>query len=161
MARSIFYYHLKRLNSSNKYAEEKNMIESIFHEHKGRYDYWRITTEMQNRGFTINHKTVWRLVDTMELKNKIRKIRYRSYKGAILPISPNIINRNFIAQAPNRKWATDVTQINIGSEKLHLSLILDMFNGKIIFLTYPEVPFLSKYTICLTRRLLSSTILTD
>lgn len=103
----------------------------------------------------------YEVVGTMELKNKIRKIRYRSYKGAILPISPNIINRNFIAQTLNRKWATDVTQINIGSEKLYLSLILDMFNGKIIFLTYPEVPFLSKYTICLTRRLLSSTILTD
>lgn len=34
MARSVFYYHLKRLKSSDKYAEEKDMIESIFHEHK-------------------------------------------------------------------------------------------------------------------------------
>lgn len=98
---------------------------------------------------------------TMGLKNKIRKIPYRSYKGEIGKIATNIINRNFIAQAPNRKWTTDVTQINIGSEKLYLSLILDMFNGKIISYTYPEVPFLSRYTICLTRRLLSPTILTD
>ena len=69
---------------------------------------------------------------TMGLKSKIRKIRYRSYKGEIGKIALNIINRNFIAQAPNRKWATDVTQINIGSEKLYLSPILDMFNGEII-----------------------------
>lgn len=48
MVRSVFYYHLKRLKSSDKYAEEKNMIESIFHEHKGHYDYRRITAEMQN-----------------------------------------------------------------------------------------------------------------
>ena len=68
----------------------------------------------------------------MGLKSKIRKIRYRSYKGEIGKIALNIINRNFIAQAPNRKWATDVTQINIGSEKLYLSPILDMFNGEII-----------------------------
>lgn len=61
---------------------------------------------------------------TMGLKSKIRKIRYRSYKGEIGKIALNIINRNFIAQAPNRKWATDVTQINIGSEKLYLSPIL-------------------------------------
>ena len=38
----------------------------------------------------------------------------------------------FKAEAPNRKWATDVTQIKIGSVKLYLSPILDMFNGEII-----------------------------
>ena len=38
---------------------------------------------------------------TMGLKSKIRKIRYRSYKGEIGKIALNIINRNFIAQAPN------------------------------------------------------------
>lgn len=132
MARSVFYYHLKRLKSSDKYAEEKDMIESIFHEHKVAMAYQRITAEMQNRGFTINHKIVRRLMGNMGLKSKIRKIRYRSYKGEIGKIALNIINRNFIAQAPNRKWATDVTQINIGSEKLYLSPILDMFNGEII-----------------------------
>ena len=132
MARSIFDYHLKRLKSSDKYAEEKDMIESILHEHKGRYGYRRIVAEMQSRGFTVNHKTVRRLMGTMGLKSKIRKVRYRSYKGGIGRIAPNIINRNFIAQAPNCKWATDVTQINIGSEKLYLSRILDVFNGEII-----------------------------
>ena len=35
-------------------------------------------------------------------------------------IAPNIINRNFTANASNQKWTTDVTQINIGSTKLYL-----------------------------------------
>lgn len=68
----------------------------------------------------------------MGLKSKIRKIRYRSYKGEVGKIAPNIIARDFVATEPNRKWATDVTQINIGSVKLYLSPILDMFNGEII-----------------------------
>lgn len=38
------------------------MIKSIFHEHKGRYGYRRITAEMRNRGFAINHKIVQRLM---------------------------------------------------------------------------------------------------
>ena len=46
--------------------------------------------------------------------------------------APNIIERNFATNAPNRKWAIDVTQINIGSAKLYLSPILDMYNGEII-----------------------------
>lgn len=68
----------------------------------------------------------------MGLKSKIRKVRYRSYKGEGGNIAPNVINRDFTADAPSLKWATDVTQINIGSEKLYLSPILDMFNGEII-----------------------------
>ena len=132
MARSVFYYHLKRLKADGKYAMEKETIKSIYHEHKGRYGYRRVTAEMRNRGVVINHKTVKRLMDEMCLKSRIRKVRYRSYKGEVGKIAPNIIARNFAAEAPNRKWATDVTQINIGSVKLYLSPILDMFNGEII-----------------------------
>lgn len=140
MARSVFYYHLKGLRVQDKYAKEKEMIRSIFHEHKGRYGYRRITSEMRNRGIVLNHKTVQRLMTQMGLKCQIRKVRYRSYKGKVGHIAPNIINRDFIASAPNRKWTTDVTQINIGAEKLYLSPILDMFNGEIISYNISESP---------------------
>ena len=87
---------------------------------------------MRNRGFVINHKTVQRLMDAMCLKSRICKLRYRSYKGEVGKVVPNIIARDFAAEAPNLKWATDVTQIKIGLIKLYLSPILDMFNGEII-----------------------------
>ena len=132
MARSVFYYHLKHLKSKDKYEDERKSIRLIFYEHKGRYGYRRVTAEMRNRGYKINHKTVQRLMNEMGLKCKIRKVRYRSYKGEVGKIAPNIIKRNFIATAPNRKWATDVTQINVGTAKLYLSPIVDMFNGEIV-----------------------------
>ena len=144
MARSVFYYHLKRLKTNDKYALENETIKSIFHEHKGRYGYRRVTAEMRNRGFRINHKTVQRLMINMCLKSQIRKVRYRSYKGEVGRIAPNVINRDFVAHAPNRKWATDVTQINIGSEKLYLSPILDMFNGEIISYNISKSPNLEQ-----------------
>lgn len=40
--------------------------------------------------------------------------------------------RDFATEAPNRKWATDVVPISIGSVKLYLSPILDRFNGEIM-----------------------------
>ncbi len=144
MARSVFYYHLKRLKAADKYAQEKEMIKSIFHEHKGRYGYRRVTAEMRNRGFVINHKTVQRLMGEMCLKSKIRQVRYRSYKGEVGKIAPNIIARDFAADAPNRKWATDVTQINIGATKLYLSPILDMFNGETISYNLSKSPNLEQ-----------------
>lgn len=132
MARSVFYYHLKRLEADDMYADEKESIKQIFHEHKGRYGYRRVTAEMHNRGFMLNHKTIQRLMGDLGLKCKIRRVRYRSYRGEVGKIAPNIIDRDFTAEVPNRKWATDVTQINVGSVKLYLSPILDMFNGEII-----------------------------
>ena len=132
MARSVFYYHLKRLKAADRYTNEKESIKLIFHEHKGRYGYRRVTAEMHNRGFMLNHKTIQRLMGDLGLKSRIRRVRYRSYKGEVGKIAPNIIDRDFTAEAPNRKWATDVTQINIGPVKLYLSPILDMFNGEII-----------------------------
>lgn len=132
MARSVFYYHLKKMKEKDKYEREKEMIRSVFHEHKGRYGYRRVTDEMRNRGCALNHKTVRRLMLRMSLKSEIRRVRYRSYKGETGATAPNVLARDFKASAPNLKWATDVTQINIGSSKLYLSPIVDMFNGEIV-----------------------------
>lgn len=54
--------------------------------------------------------------------------------------APNIINRDFSALQPNEKWATDITQISIGGDKLYLSPILDMFNGEIISYSLSRSP---------------------
>ena len=140
MARSVFYYHKKALTKKEKYTLERDTIKTIYQEHKGRYGYRRVTAEMRNRGFTTNHKTVRRLMDEMELKSRIRKVRYRSYRHQAGKTAPNIIARNFRAEAPNRKWATDVTQINIGPSKLYLSPIIDLFNGEIISYNLSEPP---------------------
>ena len=99
---------------------------------------------MRNNDVVLNHKTVQRLMGQMRLSSQIRKVRYRSYKGAVGRIAPNIINRDFAASTPNRKWATDVTQINIGSEKLYLSPILDMFNGEILSYNISRSPNLEQ-----------------
>ena len=133
MARSVFYYHLARIRSgTDKYGHERDEIRSIFQEHKGRYGYRRITDEMHNRGYTINHKTVQRLMVSLGLKCQIRRVKYRSYKGEVGRIAPNVLDRDFTATRPNQKWVTDVTQINIGQVKLYLSPILDLFNGEVV-----------------------------
>lgn len=75
-----------------------------------------------------------------ELRNVRKRCKYRSYKGDVGKTAPNIINRDFTATGPNQKWATDVTQINIGLEKCYLSPILDMYNGEIISYTISDHP---------------------
>ncbi|KAA6329115.1 hypothetical protein EZS27_022041 [termite gut metagenome] len=71
--------------------------------HKGRYGYRRITAEMKNLGYKINHKTVQKLMDALELRCKVRKVHYRSYKGEVGKIAPNVLERNFKAELPHQK----------------------------------------------------------
>lgn len=140
MSRSVFYYHRKRLKAADKYKKEKEEIYHIFHLHKGRYGYRRITVQMKNLGYTINHKTVHKLMGILNLKCESRKVRYRSYKGEVGKIAPNVLQRDFKASLPNQKWTTDVTQMRIKDQKIYFSPILDMFNGEIIAYSISKSP---------------------
>ena len=118
--RSTFYYHLKKSKKEDKYKVEKDEILLIFQENKGRYGYRRITLEMRNRGYIINHKTVARLMKSMELQSIQRpKRRYNSYKGTIGKVADNLLKRDFKADKPNQKWDTDVTEFKVDNHKLY------------------------------------------
>ena len=134
MARSTFYYYLKKYKSNHdKYDKIKKEIFNIFNENKGRYGYRRITLELKNRGFNINHKTVLRLMNILGIKSIQRpKRRYNSYQGSIGKIANNLLKRDFKADKPNQKWVTDVTEFKVHDRKLYLSPIIDLFNGEII-----------------------------
>jgi hypothetical protein len=54
MARSNFIIK-KKIKSVDKYQVIKELIKSIYHKHKGRYGYRRITDELNNQGMVINH----------------------------------------------------------------------------------------------------------
>ena len=133
MPRSTYYYWLKTIKKEDKYKDIKEEINNIFVENKGRYGYRRITLELKNRGYKINHKTVQRLMKQLGLINIVRpKRRYNSYKGTIGKVAKNILKRDFKATKPNEKWATDITEFKVHNEKLYLSPIVDLFNGEIV-----------------------------
>lgn len=120
------------MKQPDKYRELKDVIKQIFSENKGRYGYRRITMELHNRGYRVNHKTVQKLMRQCGLKCEIRRRKYRSYKGEVGKVAPNIIARDFKADRPNQKWTTDVTEFAVNNQKVYLSPILDMYNGEII-----------------------------
>ena len=135
----------------DKYKEVKAEIVAIYHENKGRYGYRRITTEVHNRGFLINHKTVQRLMKELGLVCRVRIKKYRSYKGEVGKIAPNLLSRNFYAEKPNQKWATDVTEFSLFGEKMYLSPILDLHNGYLVSYTISERPVLDMVTSMLEK----------
>lgn len=142
LARATYYYHLKRRATPEKYGEVKEQITTIYHEHRGRYGYRRITLELRSRGYGINHKTVQRLMHQLGIQCKVRMKKYRSYRGDIGKVAPNLLERDFSTTAPNQKWVTDVTEFKLFSEKRYLSPILDLHSGYIVSYIISERPTL-------------------
>ena len=127
----------------------KEEITAIFHENKGRYGYRRITAELRNRNIYLNHKTVQRLMQKLGLVCRVRMKKYRSYKGEVGKIAPNLLNRNFHAEKPNQKWVTDVTEFSLFGEKLYLSPILDLHSSDLVSYTISDRPVLRMVTTML------------
>ena len=151
MARSVFYYHLSHMDDSDGYDDLRDRIKAIYDENNGRYGYRRICFALRNEGKIVNHKTVQKLMKQLGLKAKCKKRHYHSYKGEVGKIAPNLLERDFRAEIPNKKWTTDVTQVCINDKKLYLSPILDMFNGEIISYSISSSPNLQMVTTMLRK----------
>ncbi len=152
LARSTFYYQHRALQRTDKYAELKARIRTLFHQHKGRYGYRRITATIRQDGIVINHKTIQRLMTELKLKCCVRVKKYRAYKGQIGHTAPNLLDRRFDAQRPNRKWVTDVTEFNVSGQKLYLSPVLDLYNGEIIAYETSRRPLFNMVCLASTKK---------
>ena len=78
----------------------------------------------------MSEKVVRRLMQEEGLVVRcIKRKKYNSYAGEISPAVPNILKRDFHAEAPNTKWLTDITEFSIPAGKVYLSPIIDCFDG--------------------------------
>lgn len=100
--------------------------------HLGRYGYRRVTMALRRQGVVANHKLVMRLMKEEGLTSKVRMKKYRSYRGDVGKVAPDLLQRDFHAAMPAEKWVTDVTEFSLHGQKLYLSPVLDLFNGEIV-----------------------------
>lgn len=132
LARSTFYYQVKSQQKPDKDAELKELVQRVYHEEKGLYGYRRVALSIRRQGTLVNKKVVERLMAGLGLQSVVRRKKYRSYRGAFGKIAMNLLERNFIAQRPNQKWVTDVTEFKVAQQKFYLSPVMDLYNGEIV-----------------------------
>ncbi len=117
----------------------------MFEANKQRYGYRRITLLLRQKGIVINHKTVLKLMQSLNLSGKQRKNdKYHSYKGEVGKIADNLLNREFSANKPFEKLTTDVTQFKVCNEKIYLSPVMDLYNREIISYSITLSPNLNR-----------------
>jgi len=116
---------------NSEYMDLKNQIQKIALEFPG-YGYRRITAELQNRGYAVNHKRVLRLMRQDNLlcfKKKFKPMTTDSAHG--LPVYPNLLKSTKITGL-NQVWASDITYVQLQHEHIYLAVILDLYSRKCI-----------------------------
>ena len=80
----------------------------------------------------LNRNTVQAIMQKHNLQCRIKPKRKWKSQGESVIIAPDLLERNFTASAPNKKWVTDITYIQYGSTVKYLSTIMDLFNNEIV-----------------------------
>lgn len=130
LAKSSYFYQCTAMSAEDKYADLRERVRAAFTQAQGRYGYRRIHAVVTRDGETISEKVVRRIMHEENLiVAVVRRRKYNSYKGEITPAVPNVIDRDFHADAPNMKWLTDLTEFALPAGKVYLSPIIDCFDG--------------------------------
>jgi transposase InsO family protein len=127
------YYRWKNKPDDEDECKLIELIKGICIKHKSRYGYRRVTAELRTEyQMNINHKRVSRIMAENNLQAKIRRKKFIRYKPDVIVKKADLIQRQFKADAPNKKWYTDVSTITDGESNLYLSAIIDGFNNEVI-----------------------------
>ena len=146
LPRSDYYYWKNRIDPDTKKSDLMDAITTIYTDNHKRYGYRRITLQLKNEGWTVNHKAVKRLMSKLNLYGITPRAKYKSYKGDFNGTVDNKLLdkrvdtkrhrteyiRDFSTSDVNEKWTTDVSEFHIAAGKLYLSPILDIHNREIV-----------------------------
>jgi transposase InsO family protein len=136
VSRSGFYAWQRRKPSRRARREEEliKKIRKVHEESRGLYGYPRAHRALLIDGEIVSRNTVARLMRKAKIRAKTRK-RYvpcTTDSRHDKPVADNLLERDFSAAAPNRKWLADITYVPTAQGWLYLAAVLDVFSRRIV-----------------------------
>jgi len=133
LARSSFYYRSKAGSSNvvKKETDLRDCIESICLEFP-RYGYRRVTHQLKQERWVVNHKKVLRLMRESDLLCRVKRKWVKTTDSRHrFPRHPNLI-KGMIVSRLNQVWLADITYIRIRTGFVYLAAMLDAFSRRVI-----------------------------
>ena len=136
ISRSGFYDWQKR-GPSKRQMENQRITQEIkmaYKASKNRYGSPKITAELTDKGWKVSRPRVARIMRSEGIKSIVCK----KFRGLTtdsrhnLPVAQNHLNRAFSAERPGQKWVSDITYIPTRQGWLYLTIVLDLYDRKII-----------------------------
>ena len=108
-------------------------IKAIHTETHGGYGWPRIWKELLARGIRVGKERVQKLMQLHGIRAKgKRRFKVTTDSNHDLPISPNLLNREFIVAEPDKVWAGDITYIATDEGWLFLAVVIDLFSRQVV-----------------------------
>ncbi len=133
VSRSGYYDYLKRMGRPDR---DEPLAKLIAQRRSQKYGRSLGCRRMQKwlekfKGLHYNYKTVWRVMRKYGLLSEIRR-KWFYRPSEVLHVYPNLLQRDFHCDVPHTKWVTDITYIQTPQGTLYLSVILDLFDRRVV-----------------------------
>jgi transposase InsO family protein len=130
------FYAWRRRPASQRAMDDSKLrvlVREAFERGRGAYGSPRVHQALRNQGVHVSRKRVIRLMQQDGLIGRnSRKYRCTTNSNHDDPIAPNLLDRQFEADAPDQRWVGDTTELVTPSGKLYLAAILDLFSRFVV-----------------------------
>lgn len=130
------YYAWKRAEPSERDKQNERLlveIRALHCHHRQRYGSPRIHQELKEAGHTVNRKRVARLMRENALRGRPkRKFKRTTDSNHDNPVAPNLLERDFTVDGPNRVWVGDITYVWTAEGWSYLAVLLDLFARRVV-----------------------------
>jgi putative transposase len=132
---SGYYAWLGRPPSARSVANRRLLerMREIYRFSRETYGRPRVYAELRDEGHVVNHKRVARLMREDGLVGASRRKKWRTTKRAkdARP-APDLVERNFTPEGPDRLWVADITYVPTGSGFLFLAVVVDAWSRRVV-----------------------------
>ena len=135
VSRSRYYAQLKFVTTKRQREDQALLVDikAAFDDSDQTYGAGRIGRELREQGTRVGKNRVWRLMKQYGLRVKTtRRFKVTTNSDHKRPVAPNLVRRNFSAEAPDRLWTGDITYIWTAEGWLYLAVVLDVFSRRIV-----------------------------
>lgn len=132
---SGYYAWLKRPRSAREKADSAlvEQVRAIHERSRGTYGAPRIQAELADQGLAVSRKRVARLMRESSLSGISRRKRPTTTRRASKARpAPDLVEREFTADGPDRLWVADITYVRTLAGFLYLAIVLDVFSRRIV-----------------------------
>lgn len=135
LAPSTYWSAKRRPSSARRLRDEMLRVEirRVFDENFGVYGAPKIWAQLNREGIRVARCTVERLMRDMGIRGAVRGKTRRTTIAAEGTARPaDLVDRRFVASAPNRLWVADLTYVRTWSGFVYVSFITDVFSRRIV-----------------------------
>ena len=130
------YYNWRRRGKSQRKRDDEQLterIEDAYYQNRGHYGSPRIHVELQDQGIHCGRKRVARLMQEHGLSARKKKRKPRTTdSNHDFPVASNLLEQDFTADAPDKKWMSDFTYLETREGWLYLAGVIDAYSRKIV-----------------------------